>query len=73
MIKHESFAQRLNGLLDSCDFPKAAEDRELIFCEYVGIPQTKARMILDGTLLPRQSIIEKITESLFVEEEALAL
>lgn len=73
MMKHESFAQRLNGLLDRCDFPKTAEDRELVFCEYVGIPQTKARMILDGSLLPRKSIIEKIAEALYIEEEALAV
>lgn len=73
IVKHESFAQRLNLLLDHCDFPRETEDREIVFCEYIGIPRPKARMILEGNLMPRKSIIEKIAEALYVEEEALAI
>lgn len=66
-----SFSVRLNSLLDECDFPQNQEDREITFCEYFNIPQQKARMILDGSFLPRKSIIEKIAEELFIEKEAL--
>jgi hypothetical protein len=71
-MKSQSFAKRLNCLLDRYDFPKEMQDREIVFCEYFNIPQPKAKMILDGTLLPRKSIIERIAEELFVEEAVLS-
>ena len=66
-----TFSVRLNNLLDLCDFPQNQEDREITFCEYFNMPQQKAKMILDGSFMPRKSIIEKIAEELFLEKEAL--
>lgn len=63
----QTFALRLNMLLDRFHFPKSSEDREVTFSEYFHMPQTKAKMILTGMFLPRLSIIEKIAEDLFID------
>lgn len=67
----QTFALRLNTLLDRFNFPQSSEDREVTFSEYFHMPQTKAKMILTGMFLPRVSIIEKIAEELFVDIEEL--
>lgn len=67
----QTFAQRLNTILDRFDFPQSSQDREITFCEYFHMPQTKAKMILTGMFLPRLSIIEKIAEELFIDTEEL--
>lgn len=67
----QTFALRLNTLLDRFNFPQSSEDREMTFSEYFHMPQTKAKMILTGMFLPRISIIEKIAEELFVDVEEL--
>jgi hypothetical protein len=67
----QTFALKLNTLLDRFNFPQSAEDREITFSEYFHMPQTKAKMILTGIFLPRISIIEKIAEELFIDVEEL--
>lgn len=67
----QTFALRLNTLLDRFNFPQSSEDREVTFSEYFHMPQTKAKMILTGMFLPRISIIEKIAEELFIDVEEL--
>ena len=67
----QTFALRLNTLLDRFNFPQSGEDREITFSEYFHMPQTKAKMILTGMFLPRISIIEKIAEELFIDVEEL--
>jgi len=67
----QTFALRLNTLLDRFQFPQSSEDREITFSEYFHMPQTKAKMILQGMFLPRVSIIEKIAEELFIDIEEL--
>ena len=67
----QTFALRLNTLLDRFNFPLSGEDREITFSEYFHMPQTKAKMILTGMFLPRISIIEKIAEELFIDVEEL--
>lgn len=67
----QTFALRLNTLLDRFNFPLSGEDREVTFSEYFHMPQTKAKMILTGMFLPRISIIEKIAEELFIDVEEL--
>ncbi len=67
----QTFALRLNTLLDRFNFPQSGEDREITFSEYFHMPQTKAKMILTGMFLPRLSIIEKMAEELFIDVEEL--
>ncbi|MES2204314.1 MAG: hypothetical protein V4496_03750 [Pseudomonadota bacterium] len=67
----QTFALRLNTLLDRFNFPQSSEDREITFSEYFHMPQTKAKMILTGMFLPRLSIIEKMAEELFIDVEEL--
>lgn len=67
----QTFALRLNTLLDRFNFPQSGEDREITFSEYFHMPQTKAKMILTGMFLPKISIIEKIAEELFIDIEEL--
>lgn len=67
----QTFALKLNTLLDRFNFPQSSEDREITFSEYFHMPQTKAKMILTGIFLPRISIIEKIAEELFIDVEEL--
>lgn len=67
----QTFALRLNTMLDRFNFPQSGEDREITFSEYFHMPQTKAKMILTGMFLPRISIIEKIAEELFIDVEEL--
>lgn len=67
----QTFALRLNTLLDRFSFPQDTADREVTFSEYFHMPQTKAKMILGGMFLPRISIIEKIAEELFIDVEEL--
>ena len=67
----QTFALRLNTLLDRFNFPQSGEDREITFSEYFHMPQTKAKMILTGMFLPRISIIEKMAEELFIDVEEL--
>lgn len=67
----QTFALRLNTVLDRFNFPDSYEDREMTFSEYFHMPQTKAKMILKGMFLPRISIIEKIADELFIDVEEL--
>ncbi len=67
----QTFALKLNTLLDRFNFPQSSEDREITFSEYFHMPQTKAKMILTGMFLPRISMIEKIAEDLFIDAEEL--
>lgn len=67
----QTFALRLNTLLDRFQFPQDSFDREMTFSEYFRMPQTKAKMILTGMFLPRISIIEKIAEELYIDVEEL--
>jgi len=67
----QTFALRLNTLLDRFQFPQDFFDREMTFSEYFRMPQTKAKMILTGMFLPRISIIEKIAEELYIDVEEL--
>lgn len=67
----QTFALRLNTILDRFNFPYETEDRQSTFSEYFNLPKKKATMILDGILMPRISIIEKIAEALFIDVEEL--
>lgn len=65
------FASRLNALLDRFHFPSGLEDRASTFSEYVRLPRKMANMMLNGMLLPRISVVEKIAEELFIDVEEL--
>jgi hypothetical protein len=67
----QTFALRLNTILDRFNFPQDIMDRENIFAEYFNLPQKMTNMILNGIFLPRISVIERIAEELFVDLEEL--
>lgn len=67
----QTFALKLNTLLDRFNFPQIAEDRQSTFSEYFNLPQKMANLILNGSLLPRVSIIENIADALLIDIEEL--
>ncbi|MCD8525302.1 MAG: hypothetical protein LRY67_06165 [Gammaproteobacteria bacterium] len=67
----QTFALRLNTLLDRFNFPQEADDRESTASEYFHLSKKMTNMILSGVFLPRISIIEKIAEDLLVDVEEL--
>lgn len=67
----QTFALRLNTVLDRFNFPHDIQDRENTFAEYFHLPQKMTNMILNGIFLPRGSIIEKIAEELLIDVEEL--
>ena len=67
----QTFALRLNTLLDRFNFPQDIIDRESTFSEYFHMTQKMTNMILSGIFLPRFSVIERIAEELFVDIEEL--
>lgn len=67
----QTFALRLNTLLDGFSFPEQMDDRESTFAEYFNLPKKMANMILNGILLPRFSVIEKIADDLLIDVEEL--
>jgi len=73
MANTHQFATYLNTILDRFDFPAEFDDRLDIFSELFNIPHQKARLILSGSILPKQPILQKIADEFLIELDEYVL
>jgi hypothetical protein len=71
MCSSETFASRLNRILDRFDFPENTVERQHAFGEYFDITQQKAQMILSGSVIPKKSLMGRIADDLLIDTDAL--
>lgn len=56
----KEFAEKLNKCLDESDAPAPVRERASILSKMLDIPKQQAWSMLEGQILPEQSIVQRI-------------
>jgi transcriptional regulator with XRE-family HTH domain len=69
IAKH--FATQLNIALDDLGIPKASRDRSAILGKMLDIPKQQAWSLLEGQVVPDESLLQRIAAELEIEPDEL--
>lgn len=67
----KQFAEHLNKTLDDLDIPTNNRERSVILSKMLDIPKQQAWSLLEGHLVPDDSLLQKIATELEVEADWL--
>jgi hypothetical protein len=71
MMANRIFAERLNKALDSIGMPCYYQDRTNAFSRLTKLPKFKAQVLLSGTIIPDDGILELLSRELEVSKDWL--
>lgn len=67
-MSNKQFAERINKALDDIGVPQKSDERIDVLSKLVKIPRFKAESLLDGTMLPDQTLLMLLTNELEVTQ-----
>lgn len=65
-MSNRVFSERLNAELDDIGMPQRADERLETFAKFIEMPKFRAQMVLNGTEIPNEQVLNFLANELEV-------